>query len=247
MTVLHPHWSATDHDEDRHPKIVSRRPAAIVGILLVIGFTVIFFRGLGSLRAQLDESAQTIRITSNRPDPRIITVHPGEEVRFINEQEGIPHIFTSDTLETDSGLLYTSHILPGSDLSIVISHNATIGAHTYVSLTSPDLSGQIIVEKKPQSVQQPTSPIKIEDFQTDPTQEPSNTSAIPKNPYKIGDGIPSKLTAQVQPDFSPKSAPLSTAARPFTQPSTGTHVWFVWLFFIIGIYFATRKAMNQVS
>ena len=71
MTIIHPHWDATDADDasvraaapetvvpvrnDLRPVQISRKPAAVLGVLFAIGIGVFVLQGLPSLRGQLSE------------------------------------------------------------------------------------------------------------------------------------------------------------------------------------------------
>jgi len=95
---MHPHWHADDSDEQivavsvdsvvapvttaaAQPTVIrtaSRKPAAIVGILLAGAFGYMAFLNSSPLPAQLatDETA-TLRLTAEGPVPESLTVNPG--------------------------------------------------------------------------------------------------------------------------------------------------------------------------
>ena len=125
MSELHPDWQSTDSDapvgttESATPVTgpiagihVSRKPAAIAGMLAVLAIGIGFAGGLNSLTGALSETSD-IRITASGVLPQTLTVAPGTEVFWFNESE-TPHILISNDVCGSNGdclytcLLYTS-------------------------------------------------------------------------------------------------------------------------------------------
>ncbi len=166
MTSIHPRWHATDSDShEEQPvrivhaapkkeqrstpsvasKSVSRRPAAMVGIALtaMIGFAMV--QGITTLRGALTSSTGTeVHLTKDGAVPPVITVMPGEQLTWINDDE-IPHILSSDTLKMENGLLDSPAIFPGATYTETVAPDAAVKTHDYYSKTSSLVSGQVIV------------------------------------------------------------------------------------------------------
>ncbi len=182
MNTMHPHWQAEDESQERPVRIstkskseplpASRRPAALTGIALfaLIGFSLI--QGFSSLRGQLSNSPNLIHIKQESLDPATITVQPGDTVTWVNEST-IPHILTSDSLPTaDNNHFETSPLFQGSSTHILIPLNASPGTYMYISKTSKNISGQIVISTSPATLSN-SNPIPV------PTPTPSNPNAIP--------------------------------------------------------------------
>lgn len=244
--ALHPHWHTTDNDEIAVPvrtqtnneiperRYAVRHPAAIVGILLVLGLGTFFVQGIRELRGQVGSTPVIVRITGQGLDPKAVSVLPGQTIVWRNESD-IPHILTSDALPVEGGTLYTPHILPASEFSTRIVPDTTPGSFTYVSLTAEDIVGTITVisaPAKPATVNRPPlvqSPILPSPT---PTPIPSGSmrplaplASIPRNPYALEASPPSFGTIpQVPSNGIPVTSPippLAATVRPFAQPETG--------------------------
>ncbi len=176
MSDLHPHWHSTG--DDRSPaanaapaKIVvtagdgeirafasaSRMPAAVVGIVVVLGLGLFFTQGWASLLGQASNQQQTgsvlngivIRITSGGVLPARVIARPGDTVTIINNQT-IPHIFESKTLHDGSGnLLYTPAVFPGTSYTFKILKTELEQEHRFTSITSQNVTGTVAVSLNP--------------------------------------------------------------------------------------------------
>lgn len=165
--TLHPHWHTTiDGENSQEPQHVrisgtgsppSRKPAAAFAILLVLGTLGTFMYGVSSLRGQLTPPTTSIRITDNGLEPSVVTVFPGQDVTWINEQN-VPHIMTSETLSTAKGPLHTPAIFPGTLFTTSIPFDASPATHIYYSLTSNTITGQIIIQEKQDKPPPPPPP-----------------------------------------------------------------------------------------
>lgn len=156
MTSMHPHWQSTEGEEEVLVRAktagpthatVSRAPAAVVGILLMIGIVAFSFGGVRAILGQLANPTPdvTIRLTQDGPDPTPATVKPGQVIRFVNEDQ-IPHVLTSDTLPTSDGAEFvTTAMFAGTDFFYVVPSGIPDGEHDYISETNPEFSGQIVI------------------------------------------------------------------------------------------------------
>lgn len=139
----------------------TRLPAALTGVVLctLVGFTLA--GGWDTLRAQVGNSSSSvaapsaastplpalvIRITGTGGfDPATATVRPGQTITWINDQ-GIPHILTSQTLRDGSGaFLHTPAIFPGGQQSFTVGLREPDRPHTVTSTTEQTLVGTIVV------------------------------------------------------------------------------------------------------
>ena len=251
---LHPHWHSTDTEEVSVPVHASknhgeptrryavRHPAAIVGVLLVLGLGMIFIHGVQELRGQAGASPVIIRITPDGLDPQDVSLSPGQTMIWRNEQD-VPHILTSDALPVEEGTLSTPHILPGTDFSTRIAPDALPGNFTYVSLTAENITGTVTIsapsdsdpntftnrppEESPSSPIALPSPVTVPLF-TEPSKPIAPLASIPQNPY----ALEATLIPQF-PGVSPRPPPIQLSARgtplppiaatvrPFAQPQTG--------------------------
>lgn len=245
---LHPHWHSTDTEDVSVPvqsskthqepdrRYAVRHPAAIVGVLLMLGLGIVFVHGVQELRGQAGASPVIIRITPTGLDPQDVSALPGQTMMWRNEQD-VPHILTSDALLVEGGTLYTPHILPGTDFTTRIATEAQPGNFTYVSLTAENITGTVTIGSsptlEPRSSQPPSSPIALGSrILTPPTASPSRPIAplasIPRNPYAL-EGPPIPSSPGISPVFPPiqpsakhtSLPPIVATVRPFTQPQTG--------------------------
>ncbi len=189
---------------------VSRRPAAMAGIMLVVGLGLSFYGSstmftgqsvpLEKETAQHSSIANEVRITNDSFEPSTITVAPGDTITWNNNSD-IPHILTSDTLETIDGLMATSPIFTGSTLSITIKHNAKPGTYTYISQTSA-LSGAIVVVEATHTPSSKTAmAVMTSSSSSSVSSEASSLSSaavIPSSQSALGEqNAPSPFGAQV--------------------------------------------------
>ena len=157
--TIHPSWHTTD-DEDIVPvrevkknetsttpsevTNVSRRPAAIVGILVVVGLSTLFYQGLQNLTGQLTEFVQ-IQITETGFEPEDISVVPGEQISWINERS-VPQYIISETLcDTSGECLNTATMFQDDTATYTVPEETADGTYTYFSPTDPTQIGTITV------------------------------------------------------------------------------------------------------
>lgn len=275
MNTVDPHWQVEHEDAQEIPvhigrnspspvNLVSpttRRPAAIVGILIVLLIGFFFIHGVQTLRGQTNnESTSTIHITEEGFDPKSISVKPGQDIQWINDDPKVPHILTSDTLLTIDGPLYTDHILPGETFTTTIAPDAKAGIFVYISLTE-DFAGDVVivdtskktlstttgktvaVPKVPQSGQ--SSQVSLSQSSHTEGVDTSSLTAqtvsqglIPHNPYTVGNPITSPSGTSSPTSFQTFTA--TNTPKPFRQPETGPGLWIVSIMSIGSLLWITR-------
>ena len=142
---------------------VSRRPAAVAGILVVIGMlasvygtTDLFSGQLSMPLAAPADAALSIRITETGFEPKSLKVRPGDTVTWINNAT-IPFILASPDIETVDGPLDTSPIFPESSLAVTIAKGAKTGTFAYISQTSTD-TGELVIDATAPAASAPSAP-----------------------------------------------------------------------------------------
>ncbi len=187
MQDIHPHWRATDEEvpvtiretpaalqQLTQQKSISRRPAAIVGITLVVGAGFLFFRDSDALQGQVVEPSM-ISITIDGFDPPSISVSQGETITFTNDSP-IPQVIESTTLCSLAGYcLYTDTLFPGESENFTITQEFIPGSYPYLASGIPDLAGEIVIEGT-QPNTQPVNPIIPEPVTPEPQFQPVTTS-----------------------------------------------------------------------
>lgn len=212
MILIHPHWQSTDASPPPPPKKEavhirishapgSRRPAAFIGIFLVLLLSILLIQNVHTLTGQLTESSLVIRITTMGLEPASITVPSGTTITWKNADTK-PHILSSDTLQTTDGLLYSTAIFQEEEFHATVSEQSSQGEYPYVSLTDPKISGTVHIEER----------------NTSPPPSSPRPSSLPKNP----------LVAEIRPKPLQNTAALpvvphspSSRLKPFRHPETG--------------------------
>lgn len=234
------------------PVRASRKPAALTGIILfaLIGFSLI--QGISSLQGQLLSSPNLIHIKQESIDPPSITVQPGDTVTWVNEST-IPHVLTSDTLPTSDGKHFESSALfQGGSTRLLIPLNASPGTYTYISKTSKDIAGQIVINAAPAPV--PASnpvdaPPTLPDSTPGPVPTPAPTSVpapmpttvLPQNAHTVGSGeapLPPRQTGGQTADI--------VSHMPSSQSQTGPATWVTIAAALLGLLYVTRKQLKSV-
>lgn len=269
MTPLHPHWQSTEDEQPvrvrdaSQPKRVgiSRLPAAIVGIALILGAAVYSFGGLETILGQVTPQTAdvTVRLTPDGADPVELDIRPGQVIRWINDDQ-IPHILTSETLPSGTNEPFASSaIFPQSDFFYTVPANAVSGTHEYVSETAGDIGGEITiigaagvttstssagtiaVSSAPIPVVSPTSsaaPFPTPIGQTTsltPVQPPAAGNPIAVNPHVVG--------AKLLPG---QKATAVTQHTPSQHTESGPAVWIVLAVSIGALCYATRGAFRRL-
>ncbi len=210
---IHPDWQSTDTDGEEVPvhnanetaptemHTISRRPAAIAGILLVVGFAYMFIHGVDTLTGQLAEPDPiTVLLTSDGIDPLEISVPAGREVLWTNQQ-AIPQYLISDTLCSPSAdeCMSTSTMFEGDEIGYTIPADVPPGSYDYFSPTDPSLTGTIIVTEGSGEVVASTS--------REPTESAGGTviSALTSAQQRLLESIQKQL--QIEKDTNKSTIP----------------------------------------
>lgn len=288
MTILHPHWQPTDdggaashkpqHSEEREHRFhshefkaearsassVSRRPAAILGILLSLSIGAVVMRDGTPLETSVTGDTLTVSITAGGFVPERLSLQPGQTVIWKNETQ-IPHILASETLRTENGkALQTSPIFPAATGQYTVPLLTTPGEYAYISQTDK-LSGVLIVDDRTaagatssDTTAQATSAAAVvasaasapsieQNSSSDAaTSAPSVTaSVLPKNPHTVGT-LPAGglLPAQPAPGVPAYAA---TPSKPVTIPKTGPTLWIVAVASILALYALTRRHFRRLN
>lgn len=274
MTSLHPHWRSTEDERpvpvraaprmgDDTPlsaprQTVSRRPAAVVGMLLAVGVGMFAMGGYSLLRGQAAGDV-IVRITAQGFVPAVITVKPGDTITWSNE-DSIPHLLSSATARTVTGPLDTPPIYPGTTYSDTIDPTATKQTHQYGAKTAADMTGQIVIDSD-KTMAAPTTtptvpPMQVPSFRplqpsaaasSSPSdalpsapsgeQGASPSAALPTNPYTVG--------SAGKPGNRPQQAPLAATLHPGANTKTGPELWVSVGLSLAFLWFATRKAFRR--
>jgi plastocyanin len=187
MTSIHPHWQETDGEQEVPVRTkaapasssrVSRAPAAVVGILLMIGIVAVSFGGMSTLIGQLTNPTPDVTITLTRegPEPASVTIKPGQVIRFVSDDQ-IPHVLSSDSLPTSDGKTFTTPgMYAGNEYFYTVPASATDATHSYISETNPSFGGTIVVSTATPAP--PTPAVSSAAAVTPPVAEASS-SAVP--------------------------------------------------------------------
>jgi hypothetical protein len=167
MSDLHPHWRSIEKQGQKTPeqnttvsfekqtessseKRVTRVPAAIVGILVMVGTAYMALQNQSLLvgdtvSTTLPSDTHIIKISDSEITPRVITAKPGELITIVNDTK-TPQIIQSDTLHIDEGnILVSPAIQPGSAYSFNIFSTEEEKTYRFILFTNPSLFGDIIV------------------------------------------------------------------------------------------------------
>lgn len=269
MSDLHPHWHTTDEARPAAGPAqaveavaaisVSRKPAAIVGILCALTLGFLAFEGF-NLLGQLTDSTQVIRITPQGFEPATLTIRPGEKIRWKNE-DSIPHIIYSDTLKDEKGAtLQTSPIFKDKELAVTLSPDLQGGDYTFGSRTKSAYTGTLTVEIEFIASSSASSSMSTQAFSSVMSSDlfppvfgttsfassvmPSTTDAngIPQNPFTVD----SKTAAYVPTKTASATTPplmQQVKSKPLAQPDSGPAAF--WLLGILSaglLLVVTRKS-----
>jgi len=219
MSPMHPEWHETEQDEltvpvhcaNEEPKDasvlasgipVSRKPAAVLGILIVSSLVITYYQGSSRITGQVSDSPPLISITEDGTEPASVTAQQGQTITWTNEQT-IPHILEStDLCNADGACLYTPTIFPGEQVDFKITSDIPAGTYTYSSVTSENINGEIVVIEDDE-VPPPENP-------TENTEDP--TESLPPPPpletFEPPSDNGSENLSSRTPDTSPPPPPL---------------------------------------
>lgn len=271
MTTMHPHWQATEDDGSVvvpvdsmsaapvreaviEPRVTvrtaSRKPAAVLGILLVLGIGYVAMGGEFSLPGQVASNAASIVLTKDGPNPESLNVTPGMTVEWKNE-DTIPHVLSFDGLSSGGKPLETSPIFPGSTSKMLIPATAKAGTYGYISKTS-DISGEIVIataskssssapKQAAVSAELPSSASSAMEFPPSSSAPALPASAlVPVNMHTVGN--PNQKP--VEPMHA--GAPLVpvTQHKPLTNTASGPANWVLIGLTTLVVLVATRRAFR---
>lgn len=261
MRNMHPLWQEEESSVPvnvREPsKNISRRPAALVGMLVVIGAGMLFFYGSDSLRGQLADIPNTllIRITEDGFDPPRLEVEHGQTITIQNTAD-VPHIIESDTLCSDTGFCLLTGTLFNADTdTFTITPDMPPGTYEYFSVLSEDLTGEIVIMGEATDDFVEISDLIVSDFfQEDSPASPqavAEPQQLPTNPYTVngqrthpfddsGEPIPESFG-----DSGEYEPPIAAGNRPLRQPETGAGISAVLLGSVLGLFLVTRGAFAR--
>lgn len=260
MTSMHPHWESTDDEQivpvrskapTRQPIRVSRAPAAAVGITVMIVAVTYSFGGLDNLIGQLTNPTPDVTVSINQTgtDPAIVTIKPGQTIRWINNDQ-IPHVLTAESLPTTDGKPFsTPAMFPGSDAFYTSPAASPERTYDYISATSDQVAGQIVIStvsviEAPEAPIPNAQPLSTSSGTKQPTMQSSSVSPSPVganviavNPHVVG--------AKKTPSTSSKK-PGVTEHKPKQQTKSGPAVWIVLGCSAAALVLATRGAFRRV-
>lgn len=273
MNTLHPHWQTTDGDDEqpvrisvpqKHVPRAQRSTAAFIGIVAFVAIGFLAFNGTGSLWGQATPTID-IRITTDAVDPLSFSARPGQKITWKNES-GIPHILTSETLRDERSLPFeTTAIFPNETYSFTLPLNAPIGTYEYESQTSPNITGEIVVQDILATAASSSTPVVQASSAPAPvasssiatavvassvapqsssampvTDQPETVGGIPQNPYTVGN---SNGTLPPRQQGGSNIAQV-TQHKPISQPSTGTGEWMLTCIGIVSLWIVMKRAMR---
>ncbi|MBU2213623.1 hypothetical protein KKC44_06400 [Patescibacteria group bacterium] len=238
MIAMHPEWHETEQDEcnvpvrcaNEKPKgasvlasgiPVSRKPAAILGILIVSSLAITYYQGSSRITGQVSSSPQLISITEDGTEPASVTVQQGQTITWINEHT-IPHILESADLCNASGeCLYTPTIFPGELVDFRITSDIPTGTYTYSSVTAENINGEIVVIEGDE-VLPPEDPIENSDDPTEPMPPPPPETIEPPSDSDTDNSESITPVSFTPPPPNSLPIPLPTQNIP-TNPNTVTN------------------------
>lgn len=162
-TTIHPHWDATDSGQpeqqpqtrqQRAPARVSiavpqgsRRPAAIFGIVAVIGLGFLAVQNMGFFAAQVAPAPVIVRIAATGATPKNFSIQQGQSITWKNTDVK-ERVLASDLMTVDGP--FEDLIIPsGSSATITIADDLTPGSYAYTDPADGDaLLGKVTVTKK---------------------------------------------------------------------------------------------------
>lgn len=236
MSSLHPHWDSEGEEVPvtvrtpsegsesipENAKTISRQPAAIVGMLVVMAIGYIFVQGVESLTGQVasDNTSTTVHITDNGLDPARLEVEHGQTITWVNEQ-GIPHILESDTLCSDTGFcLQTKTLFEGESDNFTITLDIPAGTYAYTSATSASIEGEIVITTTAtEDFREVTSLLDNDFFGNTPVDSPFDAEFNNQAPAPI----PTPSPAQQNTITTSVNTQQNIPRNPYTADSTRIH------------------------
>ncbi len=285
MNSIHPHWQSTEDEQPvpvrsaskkATPSVagaasISRKPAAIMGIVLVSALSLTYFHSTSSLTGQISDGAPVVKITDKGMEPKLINAALGDVIKWTNE-DSTPHILTSVTLCNDNReCLSTPTIFPGDEATFTIPMDITPGTYSYNSVIAEHVKGEIDISgaaaittggaNQESAYRAPEVPPPVKDpmpsFPNDfgfvpnkpktfapPPAVTTTAGGIPVNPNS-GKSFALPTTNAVQPAAHTGAPPVVTGHKPISQPQTGAGTWVVVVMFVLsiaGLVMKTKRA-----
>lgn len=292
MNNIHPDWQETEGDAvNVRAKIsnsvmqnpasrsvtISRKPAAIVGMLLVLGFGIVFFHGVdGLITGQVSNQGnrKTIMITAQGFSPQTIEVEHGETLVWVNEDTA-SHAVVSSSLCSNTGFcLQTAPLAKGGQGTFTITPDIPSGSYSYGSSANASMKGSIeIITTAAQNFENIPSPSESnsDGISTNPNTslplggapgtffDPAvnpfsfDRNEVPSNPFATGGNNNEPFDAEakaISANFEP--APTQAQAmlmhtKPDSQPSTGTGSWLAVLTSLCVVLYVIRGKMQAFT
>lgn len=290
MSELHPHWHATREEPSVQdiapdakpassspkririvPALISRRPAAIAGIIgvLVIGFSAfgdwsdipsLFPFGRSQTAQIQSQDVVTVTLTRSGADPAEIRVRPGQTIEWMNGEDNDPQIIQFDDtveqeiplLDTDGRPLYTRAIFGGDSVTFTVSETQQSGRYPYISSTSIAVKGVIIVTGEDGAAPASTSPLdSTPEFSEQPqhiTESAPPTASTPAPQFPDQASLiptnPYTVGSGVRGPAQPQGlhgGAPLTTPRPYRQPATGPALWIVSALSLLAFWWGMRR------
>lgn len=238
---------------------VSRRPAAIIGILVAVAMGAVALNLQGTFTAQV-VSETVVHITADGFDPQSISVTPGGKIRWRND-DAIPHIIASSTLNTkETSPLESLPIFPGEEYVTTVKQDMPPGNFDYISRTS-DFNGTIVIDdpsavsdamesSSGMEVAAPQIPTKgssssrsLPRVNLPTTASVAGTTTVPVNPYTADKvGIRTTTTTAIGGPVPPPAI-TKTVTKPAAQPTSGSGAFVVVFMATFSVWMLWRKAL----
>lgn len=250
MTDVHPNWQAEEetpvavrikNTEHNGVREISRRPAAIVGMLVVIGIGTIVFKGMDALQGQVVPSPQgpTVILADGGFVPNRLEVEHGQTITFINQQT-TPQSIRSETLCNDTGFCLNSPMLSTGE-STVFSITPDMNAGPFEFTASDGSKGiAVLVTNTVDDFIGMADVVPQNIFEDAPTAKtiaaPAIQTTIPTNPYTV-DTVPMQTYTE---SYVPMQMPLR-------QPETGAESWIVFVLSTLCLWYITRGLFARTA
>ncbi|MBM3231377.1 hypothetical protein FJZ28_03565 [Candidatus Peregrinibacteria bacterium] len=290
MNELHPHWQSTDGEvvpvrartqqtQDVPPVkevvTVSRKPAAIVGMVAVLvtgafAFKAVDFEVVGQASNQ---KTVNVRITDSGFMPKNVEVEHGETITWTNETD-VQHAVQSALLCSNTGFcLQTAALGKNAKGSFTITPDIPAGSYAYASAKDTKLTGTIEIvttaaqnfENLPPPANENTPKIPVNpNAGSTPiptanspatTLNPLDGGSVPVNPYTIDSarshpfddkGDPKNIASVTGlPKQNPNA--IQQNKKPLRQPTTGAGEWIVISLSAIVLWFSAGRALRTFS
>lgn len=278
MTTIHPHWQQTEGDEPLTQPVdsivreqpvahvmpskrtVSRRPAAVLGIIAAVATGFVMTQDLSTLmQAQLTSTGIEVRITQEGLRPPVVTVKQGENITWIND-DLIPHLLTIEELMMDDEESFkTSSIFPNERQTVTIPSDAEPGTYTYISETSEKITGQIIIEMSDGTVTA-SSVAEVSFSSKAAAGIPVFSASSSVVPLVVEQPVPSSVASSSVRSFmavpmnphvtgyvQPTTLPDVVSHQPIAHTQSGPALWLAVAGSLACLWFWTRGSFRRVE